>query len=142
MLAGTSATDAEVDAAVAINEEARLHALKVSLLGLAGLALLAIVPATRMPGRIRGELPEKLEPDDNDDIDERVPLNPAAQNEETSSMTRSADKLIPEGFETLPGLADLSALNVTATTAARDRRGHRLHRVHRRRRAVRARPRP
>ncbi|WP_439593731.1 MFS transporter [Microbacterium sp.] len=86
VLAGTTATDAEVVAAIAINEEARLQALKVSLLGLAGLALLAIVPATRMPGRIAGELPEKLEPDDNDDIDDDVPLNPeAAMDEETKA---------------------------------------------------------
>lgn len=82
VLAETSASEAEAAAAIAINEEARLHALKVSLLGLAGLALLAIVPATRMPGRIRGELPEKLEPDDNDDVDEGEPLNPEAAADE------------------------------------------------------------
>ncbi|MGI9825099.1 MFS transporter [Agromyces sp. Marseille-Q5079] len=69
-LSETSATDAEVEAAVAINEDARLHALKVSLLGLALLALLAIVPALRMPGMRKGDLPEKLEPDDDDPIDE------------------------------------------------------------------------
>lgn len=78
VLADTSATTAEVDAAIAINADARLFALKVSLLGLAGLALLAIVPATRMPGRISGELPERVEPDDNDTIDETLPLNPLA----------------------------------------------------------------
>ncbi len=78
VLAGTSASEAEVAAAIAINEDARLRSLQVSLLGLALLALLAIVPATRMPGRIAGELPAKLEPDDPDDIDETVPLNPAA----------------------------------------------------------------
>ncbi|MDN3497034.1 MFS transporter [Planococcus sp. APC 4015] len=81
VLAQTSANEAEVAAAIEINEDARLRSLQVSLLGLAGLALLAIVPATRMPGRIAGELPEKLEPDDNDDIDEGVPLNPAADEE-------------------------------------------------------------
>lgn len=85
VLADTTATDAEVDAAIAINEEARLYALKVSLLGLAGLALLAIVPATRMPGRIAGELPEQVEPDDNDDVDADVPLNPLAAHEETKA---------------------------------------------------------
>ncbi|SIT77090.1 MFS transporter [Microbacterium sp. RU33B] len=78
VLADTSASEAEVAAAIAINEDARLRSLQVSLLGLALLALLAIVPATRMPGRIAGELPAKLEPDDPDDIDETVPLNPAA----------------------------------------------------------------
>lgn len=78
VLAETSASEAEAAAAIQINEEARLLSLKISLLGLAGLALLAIVPATRMPGRIRGELPEQIEPDDPDQIDETVPLNPAA----------------------------------------------------------------
>ena len=34
------------------------------------ISLLAIVPATRMPGRRKGDLPEKLEPDDDDVIDE------------------------------------------------------------------------
>jgi MFS family permease len=84
VLAETSATEAEAAAAIEINEEARLLSLKISLLGLAGLALLAIVPATRMPGRIAGELPEKLEPDDPDDIDESVPLNPIAARDEES----------------------------------------------------------
>lgn len=81
VLAQTSANEVEVQAAIEINEDARLLSLKISLLGLAGLALLAIVPATRMPGRIAGELPEKLEPDDPDDIDETEPLNPAASGE-------------------------------------------------------------
>ena len=85
VLADTSATDAEAAAAIAINEAARLLSLKISLLGLAGLALLAIVPATRMPGRIAGELPEQVEPDDPDQIDENVPLNPVAVDEETVS---------------------------------------------------------
>lgn len=78
VLEDTSASDAEVVAAIAVNEEARLRALQISLLGLAGLALLGIVPATRMPRRIAGELPDQVEPDDNDTIDDRVPLNPDA----------------------------------------------------------------
>ena len=56
----TDATPEQVEAAIAINEEARLVALKVSLLGLAGLALLAIVPALRMPGFRKEDLPERL----------------------------------------------------------------------------------
>ena len=44
----------ELDAAIAVNAEARLEALKISLLGLAAVSLLAIVPATRMPGRRDG----------------------------------------------------------------------------------------
>ncbi|QXT62864.1 MFS transporter [Tessaracoccus palaemonis] len=82
VLESTSASESEVAAAIAINEDARLRSLQISLLGLAMLALLAIVPATRMPGRIDGELPEQLEPDNNDDIDDTVPLNPAAVTEE------------------------------------------------------------
>lgn len=81
VLAGTSANETEVQAAVEINEDARLRALQISLLGLAALALLAIVPATRMPDRIAGELPAKLEPDDPDDVDESTPLNPTAHEE-------------------------------------------------------------
>lgn len=84
-LAETSATPQESLAALDINEAARLRALQLSLLGLAGLALLAIVPATRMPGRIAGELPAQVEPDDNDLIDDTVPLNPAAVSDRTSS---------------------------------------------------------
>ena len=75
-LENTSATPAEVDAAIELNAEARLRALQYSLLGLGALALLAIVPATRMPGRIAGELPTTLEPDDNDTVDTTIPLNP------------------------------------------------------------------
>lgn len=71
-LGGTSATAAEVAAAIEINEEARLRSLQISLLGLALLSLLAIVPAMRMPNYREGELPEKLEPDDDDPIDEVV----------------------------------------------------------------------
>ena len=75
-LANTSATPAEVAVAIELNAEARLRALQYSLLGLGALALLAIVPATRMPGRIAGELPEVLEPTDNDTVDVDIPLNP------------------------------------------------------------------
>ncbi|GAB2831402.1 MFS transporter [Microbacterium insulae] len=89
VLEGTSATPEEVDAAIAINEDARLFALKVSLLGLALLALLAIIPATRMPGRIAGELPDQLEPDDNDAIDESARLNPFADPATADSSERT-----------------------------------------------------
>jgi MFS family permease len=72
VLSRTHASPAEVTAAVAINAEARLRALQISLLVLAGLSLFAIVPATRMPGRMRSELPEQIEPDDPDSIDDSV----------------------------------------------------------------------
>lgn len=51
---------------MAVNAEARLHSLQISLLGLAGLALLAIVPAGRMPKRRHDGLPEQMEADDPD----------------------------------------------------------------------------
>ncbi len=60
VLSETTATPAQVDAAVDINADARLRALNISLLGLAGLSLLAIVPAGRMPGR-RDDEAELLE---------------------------------------------------------------------------------
>lgn len=73
----TDATPAQVDAAVKVNEDARLRALNVSLLALAAISLLAIVPAGRMPGRMKGELPEQLEPSDPEDIAD--PLDPVVE---------------------------------------------------------------
>lgn len=78
-LAQTSASQSEVAAAISINEDARLHSLQVSLLALAMLALLAIIPATRMPRKVAGELPERLEPDNPDDIDPSIRINPEAE---------------------------------------------------------------
>ncbi|MET1018069.1 MAG: MFS transporter [Leifsonia flava] len=68
VLSQTSASPLQVVAALAVNADARLRALQISLLALAFLALLAIIPAGRMPGRMRDELPERLEPDDPDAI--------------------------------------------------------------------------
>ena len=76
VLDGTTATDAEVAAALEINADARLHALQVSLLALAAISLLAILPATRMPGFRAGDLPAQLEPDD-DDLDRIASPDPA-----------------------------------------------------------------
>jgi len=56
----TDATAEQVDAAVALNEEARLSALKIGLLILAGVSALAIVPASRLPRFRPGELPESV----------------------------------------------------------------------------------
>jgi hypothetical protein len=50
ILAATTATPEQVAAAIAINEEARLRALKASFLVLAGIAALAIIPAGGLPG--------------------------------------------------------------------------------------------
>lgn len=60
ILAGTDATPAQVDAAVAVNEEARLRALRLGLLVLAGISALAIVPASRLPDYRPGEVPESV----------------------------------------------------------------------------------
>ena len=82
------ATGPELDLAIAINAEARLRALQISLLGLAALSLLAIVPAGRMPGRRSGDLPEKLEPDDLDAIDDSV--DETADAGENATITKDA----------------------------------------------------
>lgn len=50
ILAATTATPEQVAAAIVINEEARLRALKASFLMLAGIAALAIIPASGLPG--------------------------------------------------------------------------------------------
>ena len=53
----TTATPAQVAEAVRVNTEARLRALKIGLLIMAGLSLLAIIPAGRLPNYVPGELP-------------------------------------------------------------------------------------
>jgi MFS family permease len=55
ILAGTTATPEQVAAAVRINTEARLRALKIGLLVMAGLAFMMIVPAGRLPRYRPGE---------------------------------------------------------------------------------------
>lgn len=60
VLSQTDATPAQVDAAVALNEDARLNALRIGLLVLAGLSALAIVPATRLPEYRPGDIPESV----------------------------------------------------------------------------------
>ncbi|WP_229166408.1 MFS transporter [Bradyrhizobium altum] len=57
VLASTSASPAQVAEAVRVNSEARLRALKIGLLLMAGLALLAIIPAGRLPDFRPGEIP-------------------------------------------------------------------------------------
>jgi predicted MFS family arabinose efflux permease len=54
----TTATPAQLEEAMRINTEARLRALKIGLLIMAGLALVAILPASRLPGYKPGELPD------------------------------------------------------------------------------------
>jgi predicted MFS family arabinose efflux permease len=56
-LSQTTATPEQVDEAVAINTAMRLRALKISFLILAGVALLAILPAGGLPKYVPGEVP-------------------------------------------------------------------------------------
>src|SRR5260370_2800187 len=53
----TTATPEQVDEAVNINAEARLPALKIGLLTMAGLTPPTLLPATRLPGVNTGESP-------------------------------------------------------------------------------------
>jgi MFS family permease len=57
VMESTTATPQQVEEAVRVNTEARLRALKIGLLIMAGLALLAIIPAGRLPNYLPGEIP-------------------------------------------------------------------------------------
>lgn len=54
----TDATPAQVDAAVDVNTQARLSALKLGLLVMAAVSALAILPASRLPGYRPHEVPD------------------------------------------------------------------------------------
>jgi MFS family permease len=56
VLGATSATPEQVEESVAINEDARLRALRGSFLIVAGISLLSIFPAARLPRYVPGEL--------------------------------------------------------------------------------------
>jgi len=58
VLEGTTASPAQVAEAVRVNTEARLRALKIGLIVMAGIAMLAIFPAQRLPNYIPGEVPD------------------------------------------------------------------------------------
>ncbi len=58
VMEATTATPAQVEEAVRVNTEARLRALKIGLLIMAGLALLTILPAGRLPNYLPGEMPD------------------------------------------------------------------------------------
>lgn len=57
VMENTSATPQQVQEAVRVNTEARLSALKIGLLLMAGLALLAVIPAGQLPNYLPGEVP-------------------------------------------------------------------------------------
>jgi hypothetical protein len=63
VLEKTTATHEQVEAATRINQEARLHALKASFFILAGIALLAIFPASGLPAHVPGDAPATAGPD-------------------------------------------------------------------------------
>jgi len=58
----TTATPQQIAEAMRINTEARLRALKIGLLIMAGLALLTIIPAGKLPNYIPGEIPSDQPP--------------------------------------------------------------------------------
>jgi MFS family permease len=58
VLAATTATPEQVVEALRVNAEARLRALKIGLVIMAGIAMLAIIPASRLPAYIPGEIPD------------------------------------------------------------------------------------
>ena len=60
VLSATTATPAQVTEAVRVNTESRLRALKIGLLIMAGLSLLSIIPAGRLPDYRPGELPDPM----------------------------------------------------------------------------------
>lgn len=57
-LAETDATQVQIDAAVEVNEQARLGTLKLGLLILAGISAVAILPASRLPRYKPDEIPD------------------------------------------------------------------------------------
>jgi hypothetical protein len=57
VMESTTATPQQIAEAVRVNTEARLRALKIGLLIMAGLALLAIIPAGQLPNYLPGEIP-------------------------------------------------------------------------------------
>ena len=76
----TTATPDQVQEAVRINTEARLRALKIGLLLMAGVALLSIIPARRLPNYRPGEIPahpapvgQAVKPDSESDFGD-VPM--------------------------------------------------------------------
>ncbi|WP_223230945.1 MFS transporter [Microbacterium jejuense] len=57
VLERTDADAAQIDAAIALNEEERLRTLKLGFLILAGISLVAAMPASRLPRYRPGEIP-------------------------------------------------------------------------------------
>ncbi|TVR71899.1 MAG: MFS transporter [Sphaerobacteraceae bacterium] len=62
-LYGLNASDTEINAAIDINEETRLQALRASVVVLSMIALLALIPAGRLPTYRAGEVSVTTDPD-------------------------------------------------------------------------------
>lgn len=62
VLERTDADQTAVDAAVQMNTDARLRALKLGLLILAGISAVAILPASRLPSYKPHEIPDPQAP--------------------------------------------------------------------------------
>ncbi len=58
VLASTTAAPAQIDAAVALNEDQRLRTLKLGFLILAGISAVAALPASRLPNYKPDEIPD------------------------------------------------------------------------------------
>jgi predicted MFS family arabinose efflux permease len=63
IMEGTSATPEQVQEAIRVNADARLRALKIGLLIMAGLSLLAIIPAGGLPDYNPGQIPANPVPE-------------------------------------------------------------------------------
>ncbi|WP_291295492.1 MFS transporter [Elioraea sp.] len=68
IMARTGATAAQVAEAVAVNQESRIQALKIGLLLMASVALLAIIPAGKLPNYRPGEMPAHPAPATPDEL--------------------------------------------------------------------------
>lgn len=67
VLSRTTATPEQVDEAVLINTNARLRALKIGFLAMAGLSLIAMIPSGWLPNYRPGQIPKDPHPDESPD---------------------------------------------------------------------------
>lgn len=67
VLSATSATPEQVDEAVTINANARLRALRIGFLVMAGLSLIAMIPAGWLPNYRPGQIPKDPHADESPD---------------------------------------------------------------------------
>ena len=96
LLAATTATPDQVAAAASINEAARLRSLKITFWVLAGIALLAIIPAISLPSYKPGEVPTDL----NEQSEHWVQ---AELEEQVDLLDEEADPGTPQAAPVAPG---------------------------------------